>query len=142
MTQLQRRSEARWSAISSPPLLRLITGLSLFNSLFVSRERKRKVEVVPISLPLLRSTTKYSSNFGGKGLDTLELESRQTGFDSKQIRGLKKQKVWISLFLIFFILLCISWFICVFRSDLKLQPDSILYIKSFILFFYCKFEFF
>ena len=65
----------------------IISSTSSFDyrslSLFVSRERKRKVEVVPISLPLLRSTTKYTSNFGGKGLDTLELESRQTGFDSK-----------------------------------------------------------
>ena len=46
----------------------IISSTSSFDyrslSLFVSRERKKKVEVVPISLPLLRSTTKYSSNFG------------------------------------------------------------------------------
>ena len=40
---------ARWSEISSPPLLRSITGLSLSNSLFVSRENFF-FEVVPISL--------------------------------------------------------------------------------------------
>ena len=37
-----------WSEISSPPLLRSIIGLSLSNSLFVSREKK--IEVVLISL--------------------------------------------------------------------------------------------
>ena len=61
-TDLRRRAEAQWSAISSPPLLRLITGICLTLCLFLEK-KKLNLSITEITQQICPNNNWYYLSF-------------------------------------------------------------------------------
>ena len=89
-TDLRRRAEARWSAISSPPLLRPITGICLTLCLFPEK-KKVNLSIMEITQQTCPNNYWYSLSFSSLVERLRSMAQRES---SSLIWGLRFECFW------------------------------------------------